>query len=59
MRRYPALAVSASLLLAAWRFAGFAFAKPWPTALLGRDLWAEPPLKAEEGGKLGSDHPHG
>ena len=59
MPRYLALAVSASLLSAAQRFAGFVFAKAWPTALLGRDLLAELPLKAKEGGKPGSVRPHG
>lgn len=59
MPRYPALAVSASLLSAAWRFVGFVFAKAWPAALLGQDLLAELSLKAEEDGEPGSVCPHG
>jgi len=55
----PSLPVSASLLSAARRFAGFAFAKPWPAALLGWDLLAELPLKAKEGGEPSSAQPHG
>lgn len=47
MPRYPALAVSASLLWAALHFAGFAFAKTWPAALLGWDSQAETPLKTK------------
>lgn len=49
---YSALAASASLLLAAQHFAGFASAKPWPAK--GRDLLVELQLKAEEGGEPGS-----
>lgn len=48
MPRYPALAVSASLLSTAQCFAGFAFAKAWLTALPGQDLLAKLPLKAKE-----------
>lgn len=59
MLPYPALAVSASLVSSARCFAGFVFAKVWPTALLGQDLPAELPLKAQEGGEPGGVGPHG